>query len=153
MEQAIIYTDGSCGKNKDGGWACLISIKHHDFSTSEIEIAGWEENTTNNRMEMIAAIRGLEYLKEPTQVYLASDSAYMLNTLKHKWYEDWFRYDKARKNVDLWKVLVKLTEQHIIKTIKVKGHSDDLVNVRVDKMAVQARLDKVSYTNVISPNS
>lgn len=148
MEEAILYTDGSCGKNRDGGWACLIKK-----SGVEIEIAGWEKDTTNNRMEMLAAIRGLEYLKERHSIFLASDSAYMLNTLKNKWYEDWFKYDRPRKNMDLWKKLVKLTNFHEVKTIKVKGHSDDWTNIRVDGMAVQARLAKVAYTNVFSANT
>lgn len=101
-------------------------------------------------MEMQAAIRGLEYLKESHIVFLASDSAYMLNTLKYKWYEEWFRLDKDRKNSDLWKQLVDLVQLHTMEYVKVKGHSNDDMNNKVDAMAVQARKEKLEYTNVYS---
>jgi ribonuclease HI len=143
VKQFICYTDGSCGKDRDGGYACILSTQ-----TGNIEIAGWAEDTTSNRMEMTAAIRGLEYLNSPHTIFLASDSAYMLSTLEKKWYERWFATDQPRPNLDLWKRLVELAEFHIVKPIKIKGHSDDAMNIKVDKMAVEARKEKLSYINV-----
>lgn len=142
MERAILYTDGSCGINKDGGYASVL--KYNDIT---VEIAGWETNTTSNRMEMVAAIRGLEYLKNPFLIFLASDSAYMLNPLKSKCYEDWFERKLARKNIDLWHILTDLTKYHRVEYIKIKGHSDDKMNEAVDRMAVQARKERLSYVN------
>lgn len=144
MYQAICYTDGSCGKDRSGGWACILTL---DNGTS-VEMAGWEPDTTNNRMEMVAAIRGLEFLVEPHRVFLASDSAYMLNTLKHRWYIEWFRSNKGRKNLDLWRLLVDHVNYHTTEFIKIQGHATDEMNIRADKMAVEARKERLGYKNV-----
>lgn len=154
LPEAVIFTDGSSSpKNKRGGWACIV-MQPNLFT----EIVGCEGNTTNNRMEMMAAIQGLKELKVPHKVQLVSDSAYLLNSLRNKWYDRWFademffnnefakqmgRY--PRPNLDLWRILASLAEFHEINTVKVKGHSGDEWNDKVDKLALQARTEKLSY--------
>jgi len=123
-------------------------------------MCGWAENTTNNRMEMLAAIQGLKALHEPHSVHLVSDSAYLLNALDKKWFEKWFAdeafFDNAfaraqgrpvpRPNMDLWRIMASLIDHHEITTVKVKGHSGDYLNSHVDKVAVAARKAERTYS-------
>lgn len=139
MKKVIIYTDGACSGNPgDGGWAALLKYGKH-----EKVISGFQENTTNNRMELIAAIEGLKALKEPCDVELYSDSAYLINGFQKDWIGKWKRNGwvnsekKEVKNVDLWKQLDTLNEVHRIKWIKVKGHSDNEFNNLCDKLATE----------------
>lgn len=132
-----IYTDGACSGNPGpGGWAAVLLYKQH-----KKEISGAENNTTNNRMELTAIIRGLELLKEPCSVKLYSDSAYSLNPFLNGWIETWktngWRTSAKEdvKNVDLWQTLIKLIEKHKIEFIKVKGHADNELNNRCDFLA------------------
>ena len=101
-------------------------------------------------MEMQAAIEGLRYLKEPHHVYLVSDSAYLLNTLNHRWHERWAKEREEhpelplRPNWDRWEQLIELTNYHTVEYVKVRGHQSkenggDPYNERVDKLAVEAR--------------
>lgn len=152
--EAVIFTDGSSSpKNRQGGWAAIVFKP-----TLFVELVGYQSETTNNRMEMMAAIQGLKELTTPHKVYLVSDSAYLLNSLRERWYNRWFAdeifFDNAyakqigrypRPNLDLWRVLASLAEFHEIETVKVKGHSGDEWNELVDKLAVQARIEKLSY--------
>jgi len=154
LPEGVIFTDGSSSpKTKRGGWACIVMLP-----TRFVEIVGNSENTTNNRMEMMAAIQGLKELKVPHKVHLVSDSAYLLNSLENKWYNRWFAdemfFDSAfakqmnrypRPNLDLWRILASLAEFHEITVVKVKGHSGDKWNDKVDKLSVQARTDQLSY--------
>jgi ribonuclease HI len=101
-----------------------------------------KKNTTNNRMELRAAIEGLKALKEPCRVKLYSDSAYLINSFNEGWIDNWKRNGWTRgdkkeelKNQDLWKELERLTNVHSVDFIKVKGHSDNEYNNRCDKLA------------------
>lgn len=137
MKKVIIYTDGACSGNPgDGGWAAILKYGEH-----EKYISGYEANTTNNQMELKAAIEALKCLKEPCEVELYSDSAYLINGFEKKWLEKWKRNGWINsskdevKNIDLWKELDRLNSIHRIEWIKVKGHSDNEYNNRCDKMA------------------
>ncbi|MDI9441599.1 MAG: ribonuclease HI [Firmicutes bacterium] len=138
MRQTVeIYTDGACSGNPGpGGWAaCLMFGPHYK------EISGFVKNTTNQRMELMAAIRGLEQLKRKCRVRLYSDSAYLINAFTRGWIENWQKngWVNARRqpvaNDDLWRQLVQLAEKHEIEWIKVKGHSDNEYNNRCDALA------------------
>ncbi|MFW5799945.1 MAG: ribonuclease HI [Spirochaetota bacterium] len=139
MKEVTIYTDGACSGNPGkGGWGAILI-----YNGKEKEISGNEENTTNNRMEMTAVIKALKALKEPCKVYLHTDSNYIVNAFNKGWVYNW--RDKAwmngtspRKNKDLWIELLELSKIHKIKWIKVKGHSDDIINNRADKLAVNS---------------
>ena len=157
LPEAIIYTDGSSGVNGHGGWAAIVATPFYG-----LEITGFEENTTNNRMELMAAIRGMSLLHAPHQVNLVSDSAYMLRTIEHKWYEKWFKeqalqvnhkpLNKPRPNLDLWRDIESLLCYHIVKPIKVKGHTGIAHNERVDKLAVAARVQQQGHIEVLYGN-
>ena len=134
-----IYTDGACSGNPGpGGWAAVMLYRGH-----EREISGFEDDTTNNRMELTAAIRALECLKEPCDVTLYSDSAYLVNAFNKKWIVSWEKNNwlvpnkqSPRLNADLWKSLVGLGRLHDIRFVKVPGHADNELNNRCDKLAV-----------------
>ncbi len=138
MKEVEIYTDGACSGNPgDGGWGAILIYK----GTEKI-LSGYEKNTTNNRMELRAAIEGLKALKEPCREKLYSDSAYLINSFNEGWIDNWKRNGWTRgdkkeelKNQDLWKELERLTNVHSVDFIKVKGHSDNEYNNRCDKLA------------------
>jgi len=137
MKEVTIYTDGACSHNPGpGGWGAVLM-----FGSNEKEISGYEAHTTNNRMELTAAVKALEALKEPCRVSLYSDSAYLVNTFKQNWLEKWQRngWKTSNKgpveNQDLWKQLVELTGKHTVEWVKVKGHSDNEYNNRCDRLA------------------
>jgi len=137
MKEVTIYTDGACSHNPGpGGWGAVLM-----FGSNEKEISGYEAHTTNNRMELTAAIKALEALKEPCKVSLYSDSAYLVNTFKQNWLEKWQRngWKTSNKgpveNQDLWKQLLELTGKHTVEWVKVKGHSDNEYNNRCDRLA------------------
>jgi len=133
-----IYTDGACSGNPGcGGWAAVIISEDKTE-----ELFGGEFDTTNNRMEILAAIKALESLKSPSDIELYSDSAYLVNTFELGWIEQWKRNhwrnsDKVLvKNIDLWQKLDALTDFHNVKFFKVKGHADVEYNNICDKLAV-----------------
>ncbi|MGB4606709.1 MAG: ribonuclease HI [Limnochordia bacterium] len=135
--QVEIYTDGACSGNPGpGGWAAILIFGEH-----EKEISGFEPMTTNQRMELTAAIRALESLKRPCRVRLYSDSAYLVNAFNLGWLDNWRRngWLNARKqpvsNGDLWQRLAELAVIHQIQWIKVQGHSDNKYNNRCDALA------------------
>lgn len=135
----VIYTDGACSGNPGpGGWAAVL--RYGDYVK---EISGYDPNTTNNRMEMTAALKALRELNQPCRVLLHSDSAYLINAFRHKWLDKWQKNDWKNSagndviNQDLWNALLKESERHDIKWVKVKGHADDEDNIRCDKMAVE----------------
>lgn len=134
-----IFTDGACSGNPGpGGWAALLR-----YGEYEKEIWGKETHTTNNRMELIAAIKALEALKKPCKVRLVTDSEYVKNGIT-KWIKNWKLRDwktsekKPVKNVDLWKSLDELTNKHEVEWKWVKGHSNHKENERVDSLARKA---------------
>lgn len=139
-QRVDIYTDGACSGNPGpGGWGTILL-----FGDKQKELAGRESHTTNNRMELQAAVEGLKALKYPCRVKLHSDSAYLINAFKQGWLERWQKngWRTARKepveNQDLWQELLTLNNIHEIEWIKVKGHSDNVYNNRCDQLAVQA---------------
>ena len=138
MKKVDIYTDGACSGNPGAGGYCAILI----FNGIEKIVSGGEEDTTNNRMELVAVIEGLKALKEPCEVNLYSDSQYVINAINEKWLDGWVQSGwraeskKSVKNVDLWQALIPLIKKHKVNFIKVKGHSDNEYNNRCDKIAV-----------------
>ena len=138
MKKVDIYTDGACSGNPGAGGYCAILI----FNGIEKIISGGENETTNNRMELVAVIEGLKALKEPCEVNLYSDSQYVINAINEKWLDGWaqsgWRADSKKrvKNVDLWQALIPLLKKHKVAFIKIKGHSDNEYNNRCDKIAV-----------------
>lgn len=141
MKRIEIFTDGACrGNPGPGGWGALLRYGEH-----ERELFGGEPDTTNNRMELMAAIRALETLREPCDVDLTTDSEYV-----RKGISEWLPAWKARnwktsdrkpvKNADLWQRLLAASEPHRIEWIWVKGHAGHPDNERADKLASDAAL-------------
>jgi ribonuclease HI len=137
MKNVEIYTDGACSGNPGpGGWAAILL-----YNGKERTVSGGEPATTNNRMELMAAIQGLKMLNQRCAVKLYSDSSYMVDALTKGWLERW-RMNMWRtaakddvKNVDLWEQIVTLCSSHDIAWSKVKGHSDNEFNNRCDALA------------------
>ena len=136
-----IYCDGACSPNPgNGGWAALlISGKESK------EISGNCPDTTNNRMELTAAVEGLAALKEPCDVKLSTDSKYLADCFRQGWMEKWRKNGwktaakKPVKNKDLWQKLYDLTQKHSVTWEWVEGHAGHPENERVDELAVRAR--------------
>ena len=132
-----IYTDGACRPNPGpGGWGAILIYGDH-----ERELSGGEPDTTNNRMEMTAAIESLRALKKPCTVHLYTDSEYLKLGIT-EWLPTWrqrgWRLSKGGqgvKNRDLWEALLELTEQHEVHWRWVLGHAGDPYNERVDRLA------------------
>ena len=134
-----LFTDGACrGNPGPGGWGTLIRMGGH-----EKELSGGEPVSTNNRMELMAAIRGLEALTRPCRVTLFTDSMYVRDGIT-KWVHNWQRNGwrtsdrKPVKNAELWQALVAATATHRIEWKWVKGHSGHPENERVDVLACAA---------------
>ena len=137
IKNVKIYTDGACSGNPGpGGYAAILIYKG-----IEKEISGGEPNTTNNKMEITAVVEGLKLLKEPCDVTVYSDSAYVVNAVEMGWLESWKRNNwiksdkKQVKNIELWEELLKLLNVHNVKFVKVKGHSDNELNNKCDELA------------------
>ena len=141
LKPVEIYTDGACSGNPGpGGWAAILFYRGHEKS-----ISGFEAETTNNRMELIAALRALECLKEPCDIKLYSDSAYLVGAFQKNWVERWEKNGwrlsdnkNETKNADLWQALVSYSKIHKIRFVKVAGHTDNINNNRCDKLATSA---------------
>ncbi len=140
MKEVILYTDGACSGNPGpGGWGALLI-----WNGTEKELYGGEANTTNNRMEMKAIIEGLRALKEKCHVKIHSDSALIINAFNQHWITNWQKrgWRKSNKkpveNQDLWKEMLRVMAPHKVDWIKVKGHSTNELNNRVDRIAVAA---------------
>ena len=138
MKTVTLYTDGACSGNPGpGGWGAIL-----EYNGVEKELSGGEMETTNNRMELTAVIRGLQALKEPCIVELYSDSKYVIDGLSKGWAESWRTkgWKKADKkpalNPDLWQRLLELVDTHKMTYIWVKGHEGHEYNERCDSMAV-----------------
>ncbi len=137
MKSVNIYTDGACKGNPGaGGWAAIL-----EFEGKEKSLCGGEKLTTNNRMELIAAIEGLSALKMPCNVTLYSDSQYLVNAINKGWLEGWKKkgWRKADKspvlNDDLWKQLDSLLNTHNVTFVWVRGHDGHAYNERCDQLA------------------
>ena len=138
MKTVTLYTDGACSGNPGpGGWGCIL-----EYNGVQKELSGGEAETTNNRMELTAVIRGLEALKESCIVELYSDSKYVIDALQKGWAVSWQQkgWRKADKkpalNPDLWQRLLELAQIHTLHYHWVKGHADNPMNNRCDEMAV-----------------
>jgi ribonuclease HI len=138
-ERVTIYTDGACSGNPGpGGWGAILQ-----FNSVERELSGGEALTTNNRMELRAAIEGLNALKRPCIVDLFTDSQYVRQGIT-SWLHNWKRRgwqtadNKPVKNEDLWRLLDEASARHQVKWHWVRGHADDPLNHRVDALAVAA---------------
>ena len=143
MKHVNIYTDGACRGNPGvGGWGAILVYNGH-----EKELSGGETCTTNNRMELTAAIRALEVLKEPCAVTLTSDSRYLVDGVTRGWAASWrargwIKGDKTPAlNPDLWGQLLDLLEKHKVEFVWVHGHAGHPYNERCDTMA-QAEAEK-----------
>lgn len=136
--QVTIYTDGACEPNPGpGGWGALLRFGEH-----EKELCGREAKTTNNRMELTAALRALQALKKPCRVTLYTDSEYLRRGIT-EWLpgwrrRNWKRKDGELKNVDLWQALDVAMQPHTIEWRWVRGHAGNPDNERVDRLAYRA---------------
>ncbi len=137
-----LFTDGACSGNPGpGGWAFVL---RHPASGKEVEDAGGEAETTNNRMELTAVIRGLEAIRRPSRVEIYSDSQYVLKGL-NEWMDGWIKKGwknaskKPVKNRDLWERLDQLRTVHTLHYNWIEGHAGHPENERCDAMAVAAR--------------
>lgn len=138
--QVTAYTDGAClGNPGPGGWATILFVRDR-----EKELSGGEAQTTNQRMELRAAVEALRALRRPCRVELFSDSAYLVNCFRDAWYERWLRNGwrtksgKTVENRDLWEELLELTRKHDVRFRKVAGHSGNPWNERCDRLARDA---------------
>jgi ribonuclease HI len=143
MSTVDIWTDGACSGNPGpGGWGAVLR-----YGATEKEISGGEAATTNNRMELMAAISALEALKKPSTVRVHTDSKYVMDGLT-KWIHGWKKNGwktadkKPVKNEDLWKRLDEANARHEVTWKWVKGHADDVMNNRADELA-RAAIDTV----------
>jgi len=135
-----IYTDGSCLRNPGpGGYGIIL-----EYDGKKTEKSGGFRNTTNNRMELLAAIVALESLKEKCQVTIYTDSEYLVNSMTRGWAKKWQanKWVKSDKkpaiNPDLWGTLLKLCEKHAVEFIWIQGHNNHPQNERCDRLANEA---------------
>lgn len=140
MKKVTLYTDGGCrGNQHSSNIGAIGGILIHPKSNTKKEYSQAFENTTNNRMEILAIVEGLKLLKEPCEVEVFSDSAYVVNAINKHWLENWKKKNWIRKpnplkNVDLWKELDSLLQTHKVTFNKVKGHANDFYNNRADEL-------------------
>lgn len=140
LKQVVIYTDGACSGNPGpGGYAAVLL-----YGTHRKELAGGFRRTTNNRMELMAAIVALRALKDRCAVRLHTDSQYIVQAIQQGWAarwqaNGWMRNKKEKAvNPDLWTQLLELCRQHKVEFIWVRGHAGNIENERCDQLAVQA---------------
>ena len=144
--QVTIYTDGSARGNPDGpgGYGTVLQYTDPKGQLHEMELSQGYVQTTNNRMELMAAIAGLEALNRPCEVTLYSDSQYLVKAFNDNWIDGWLQrgwrnaQKKPVKNVDLWQRLLKAKEPHQVTFVWVKGHDGHPGNERCDKLATSA---------------
>lgn len=150
-----IYTDGSCkmSKNFIGGWASIIKYKE-----KEIVLSGSYRQTTNNRMELIAVIKALEYIKKPSNITIITDSLYVVNPVNKGWLLKWEFFNWKRKdgtdtiNMDLWKRLLSLIRYHNVKFKWIKGHNNHPENERCNYLACKEAENLINSTDNSSYN-
>lgn len=147
--EVVVYTDGAClGNPGPGGWAVVLKWGEHAR-----ELSGAEPETTNQRMELRAAVEALSALKRPCRVRLHSDSAYLVNAFRQGWLERWQAngWLTARRrpveNQDLWQSLAHLIVKHDVTWVKVAGHAGDPLNERCDRLAQEAARSLANGTN------
>ena len=144
LPRVDLFTDGACrGNPGPGGWGLILR-----YDATEKELAGGEKDTTNNRMELTAVIRGLEALNKPCRLTVHTDSRYIVDAFEKGWLDNWIARGWRRAatkgqgkpvlNVDLWQRLLELINKHQVQFEWVRGHSGHLENERADKLAVGA---------------
>ncbi len=140
-----IYTDGACSGNPGvGGYGTILVYVDSNGMKHEIEFSEGYKHTTNNQMELMAVIVGLEALKKPCDVTLYSDSKYVVDAFNNHWIEGWVKKGWKTagktpvKNVELWQRLLKAKETHNVEFVWVKGHAGHEYNERCDTLAVEA---------------
>lgn len=138
-KQVDLYADGACSGNPGpGGWGAILRYGEH-----ELELSGYEAQTTNNRMELTAVITGLEKLRESCCVAVYSDSRYVVDSIQKGWLESWRRngwknsQKKTPPNIDLWQKLLVQLERHEVVFHWIRGHAGHPFNERCDRLAVQ----------------
>lgn len=144
--KVTLYTDGSARGNPDGpgGYGAVLQFVDKQGTIHEKEMSAGYVKTTNNRMELMAAIVGLETLNRPCQVDLYSDSKYLVDAFNQHWIDSWVKNNWSRpktgpvKNSDLWKRLLAAMENHEVKFFWVKGHDGHPENERCDRLATAA---------------
>lgn len=144
--KVTIYTDGAARGNPEGpgGYGCVLQYIDSKGTLHEREFSAGYKKTTNNRMELMAAIVGLEALTKPCEVELISDSKYVTDAFNAHWVDGWLKNNwknsakKPVKNVDLWKRLLAAKEKHQVTFVWVKGHAGHPENERCDKLATTA---------------
>lgn len=143
METIELYTDGACSGNPGkGGWAYIITDGRRSRK-------GWGyiDNTTNNRMELMAVLKGLESIETPSDVLVITDSRYVMDAFTKGWIKNWEKNDwitsskQPVKNLDLWEMLLRETLKHKVEWRWIKGHSGHLLNEECDELARQAIID------------
>lgn len=146
MMEVTIYTDGSARGNPNGpgGYGTVLQYVDTKGRLHEREYSAGYEKTTNNRMELMAAIVGLEALNRPCKVLLYSDSQYLVNAFNQHWIEGWLKHawvnskKEPVKNIDLWKRLLEVQKKHEVTFVWVKGHNGNPENERCDQLATKA---------------
>lgn len=140
MKAVSIYSDGACSGNPGpGGWGTILI-----YGSQEKELSGHDPDTTNNRMELLGVITGLEALKRPCTVEVHSDSQYVVNAFNQHWVEGWLKRGwknskkEPVKNSDLWKRLLEAKKPHNVSFHWVKGHAGHPENERCDELATSA---------------
>lgn len=140
-----MYTDGACSGNPGaGGYGTILRFKDSKGKYHEKELTAGYKLTTNNRMELLAVIVGLEALNKPCKVRITSDSKYFIDAFEQKWIESWQKNNwktaakKPVKNVDLWQRLLVAMKPHDIDLVWVKGHNGHEFNERCDELAVNS---------------
>lgn len=137
MKKLDIYTDGACSGNPGAGGYGVVML----YKGARKELSQGYKTTTNNRMEVLAVIKGLEALKEPCEVTLYSDSKYVVDSVTKGWVynwkkRNWIKSDKKKAlNIDLWERLLVLLEKHSVEFVWVKGHAENVENERCDELA------------------
>ncbi|NGM18097.1 ribonuclease HI [Eggerthellaceae bacterium zg-893] len=157
MQDVDIYSDGSSrGNPGPGGYGTVLRFVDSQGHEHRKELSGGYRETTNNRMELLGAIVGLEALKRPCSITLYSDSQYLVNAFNQHWIDGWLKrgWKNAKKepvkNADLWRRLLAAKEAHQVRFVWVKGHAGHPENERCDELATTAadapdRLDDVGY--------
>lgn len=151
MKEVTIFTDGACrGNPGPGGYGVILQYTREDGQMFRKELSAGFRLTTNNRMEILAAVAGLSALKTPCRITLYSDSQYLVNAMNQGWVKKWqsngwYRDAKKKekaKNEDLWKALTAAAKPHEVTFRWVKGHAENPDNNRCDELAVAAALDQ-----------
>ncbi|MCQ2739124.1 MAG: ribonuclease HI [bacterium] len=143
--KVTIYTDGACSGNPGiGGYGTILVFEDSKGNLHEKELSEGYLQTTNNQMELMAVISGLEALKTSCDVTIYSDSKYVVDAINNKWLENWVKKNwktadkKPVKNIELWQKYIEVSQKHSIEFIWVKGHAGHAYNERCDNLAVSA---------------